>query len=165
VSSTPLLGTGVALLVVRVIRHGTDPSANQVDVDHYESKADDSLYEPGEGSLVGQFGPEGSRVRACCDLVLVELCAQRSARLATQGDLICESCHWGYASQSVVDLAVRVYDRGACVVTRYRVIGVSMCAAGDERRLGGRVAKTGVVPWPTNRKIVPSPGNGFRVLR
>ena len=76
-----------------------DPSwhrsqCHQVDVDHYQPKADDSLYEPGEGSLVGQFSPEGSRVRACCDLALVELCAQRSARLATQGDVIRESRHW-----------------------------------------------------------------------
>jgi hypothetical protein len=108
-----------------------DPSwhrsqCHQVDVDHYQPKADDSLYEPGEGSLVGQFGPEGSRVRACCDLALVELCAQRSARLATQGDLICESCHWVMPHNRWLTWPSGCTTAEHVVVTRYRVIGISM---------------------------------------
>jgi hypothetical protein len=71
-------------------------------VDHDKPQADDPLYEPGEGSLVGQLGAEGGRVRARGDLAVVQLCAQRSARLAAESDLICVWSHWD-ASQSVVD--------------------------------------------------------------
>jgi hypothetical protein len=74
-----------------------------VQVDDDKPEAGDPLYEPGEGSLVGQLGAEGGRVRACGDLAVVELRAQRPAGLAAESDLICVWSHWDYASQSVVD--------------------------------------------------------------
>ena len=91
-------------------------------IDHDKSQADDSLYQPGEGSLVRQLGAEDGRVRACGDLAVVELCAQRSARLAAESDFICVWSHWDYASQSVVDAGLRVPGGAACIVTRCRVI-------------------------------------------
>jgi hypothetical protein len=57
-------------------------------VDDFETEADDPLYKLGEGSLVGQLGVEGGRLRACGDLAVVELCAQRSACLAAESDLV-----------------------------------------------------------------------------
>ena len=61
---------------------------HQVHIDYFKTEADDPLYKPGEGSLVGQLGAEGGRIRACGDLAVVELCAQRSAGLAAESDLI-----------------------------------------------------------------------------
>jgi hypothetical protein len=58
-----------------------------VHVDDFKPEADDPLYKPGEGSLIGQLGAEGGRLRARGDLAVVELCAQRSAGLAAEGDL------------------------------------------------------------------------------
>lgn len=72
-------------------------------VDDDKPETDDPLYQPGEGSLVRQLGAEDGRVRACGDLAFVELCSQRSARLAAESDLICMWSHWDYASESVVD--------------------------------------------------------------
>jgi hypothetical protein len=98
-----------------------------VHVDDFKPKADDPLNKPGEGSLIGQLGAEGGRLRACPDLAVVELRAQRSAGLAAESDLICAWLHWNYASQSVVYGAVSVPGGGACVVTWYRVIlGLTM---------------------------------------
>jgi hypothetical protein len=73
-----------------------------VHVDDFKPEADDPLYKPGEGSLVGQLGAECGRLRACGDLAVVELRAQRSAGLASETDLTCEWTHLDYASQSVV---------------------------------------------------------------
>ena len=61
---------------------------HQVHIDYFKTEADDPLYKPGEGSLVGQLGAEGGRIRACGDLAVVELRAQRSADLAAESDLI-----------------------------------------------------------------------------
>jgi hypothetical protein len=61
---------------------------HQVHIDYFKTEADDPLYKPGEGSLVGQLGAEGGRIRACGDLAVVELRAQRSAGLAAESDLI-----------------------------------------------------------------------------
>jgi hypothetical protein len=61
---------------------------HQVHIDDFKAEADDSLYKPGEGSLVGQLGAECGRLRACGDLAVVELRAQRSAGLAAESDLI-----------------------------------------------------------------------------
>lgn len=84
-------------------------------IDHDKSQADDPLHQPGEGSLVRQLGAEDGRVRACGDLAVVELRAQRSARLATESDLIRVWSHWDYASQSVVDAGrQRARRRGLC---------------------------------------------------
>jgi hypothetical protein len=44
-----------------------------VHIDDFKTEADDPLYKPGEGSLVGQLGAEGGRIRACADLAVVEL--------------------------------------------------------------------------------------------
>jgi hypothetical protein len=68
-----------------------------VDVDDFKPKADDPLYEPGEGSLVGQLGAKGGCLWACGDLAVVELRAQRSAGLAAECDLIRVRSHWDYA--------------------------------------------------------------------
>ena len=76
--------------------------AHEVHVDNLKPKADDPLDKPGEGSLVGQLGAQGGGVRACGDLAVVELCAQRSARLAAEGELIREWSHRDYASHLVV---------------------------------------------------------------
>jgi hypothetical protein len=35
-----------------------------VHIDYFKTEADDPLYKPGEGSLVGQLGAEGGRIRA-----------------------------------------------------------------------------------------------------
>ena len=48
---------------------------HQVHSDDFKTEADDPLYKSGEGSLVGQLGAEGGRLRACGDLAVVELCA------------------------------------------------------------------------------------------
>jgi hypothetical protein len=88
---------------------------HQVHVDDFKPEADDPLYKPGEGSLVGQLSAERRRLRACGDLAVVELRAQRSAGLAAETDLICEWTHLDYASQSVVYGGVSVSGgRGRC---------------------------------------------------
>ena len=61
---------------------------HQVHVDDLKPKADDPLYKPGECGLVGQLGAEGGHLRACGDLAVVKLRAQRSAGLAAESDLI-----------------------------------------------------------------------------
>jgi hypothetical protein len=71
-------------------------------IDDDKPETDDPLYQPGEGSLVRQLGAEDGRVRACGDPAFVELCSQRSARLAAESDLICVWSHWEYAPESVV---------------------------------------------------------------
>jgi hypothetical protein len=60
-----------------------------VRVDDFKPKADDPLNKPGEGSLIGQVGAEGGRLRVCGDRAVVELCPQRSAGLTAESDLIC----------------------------------------------------------------------------
>jgi len=107
-------------------------------IDHDKPQADDPLYQPGEGSLVRQLGAEDGRVRACGHLAVVELCAQRSARLAAESDLICMWSHWDYASQSVVDAGRQgARRRGLC---RHPLSGDpgldAMAAAGPHRRQG-----------------------------
>jgi hypothetical protein len=72
-------------------------------IDDFKTEADDPLYKLGEGSLVGQLCAESGRIRACGDLAIVELRAQRSAGLAAESDLIHRRSHWDYASQLVVD--------------------------------------------------------------
>ena len=57
-------------------------------VDDFKTEADDPLYKLGEGSLVGQLGVEGGRLRACGDRAVVKLCLQRFAGLAAERDLI-----------------------------------------------------------------------------
>jgi hypothetical protein len=59
-----------------------------VHVDDLKPKADDPLYKPGECGLVGQLGAKGGHLRAYGDLAVVKLCAQRSAGLAAESDLI-----------------------------------------------------------------------------
>lgn len=59
-----------------------------VKVDDFKPKAGDLLHQPGEGGRVGQLGTEGGRVRACGDVAVVELCAQRFAGPAGESDLI-----------------------------------------------------------------------------
>jgi hypothetical protein len=59
-----------------------------VHIDDFKAEADDPLYKPGEGSLVGQLRAERGRTRAHGDLAVVELRAQRSAGLAAESDLI-----------------------------------------------------------------------------
>jgi len=61
---------------------------HQVHIDDLKTEADDPLYKPGEGSLVGQLRAERGRIRARGDLAVVELRAQRSAGLAAESDLI-----------------------------------------------------------------------------
>jgi hypothetical protein len=61
---------------------------HQMHVDDLKPKADDPLYKPGECGLVGQLSAEGGHLRACGDLAVVKLCAQRSAGLAAESDLI-----------------------------------------------------------------------------
>src|SRR5690348_15803460 len=61
---------------------------HQEHIDAFMAEADDPLYMPGEGSLVGQQGEECVRIRACADLAVVELRAQRSAGVAAESDLI-----------------------------------------------------------------------------
>ena len=55
-----------------------------MNINDHQPEADDPLYEPREGGLVGQLGAEGGCVQACGDIAVVELCAQRSARLAVK---------------------------------------------------------------------------------
>jgi hypothetical protein len=59
-----------------------------VKVDDFKPKAGDPLHQPGEGSRVGQLGTEGGRIRACGDVAVVELCAQRFVGPAGEGYLI-----------------------------------------------------------------------------
>ena len=80
-----------AVTVVAIVVTGRSPArwlCHQVHIDYFKTEADDPLYKPGEGSLVGQLGAEGGRIRACGDLAVVELRAQRSAGLAAESDLI-----------------------------------------------------------------------------
>ena len=84
-----------------------DPSrrgwlCHQVHVDDFKPEADDPLYKPGEGSLVGQLGAKGGRLRVYGHLAVVELRAQRSAGRAAETDLIGEWTHLDYASQSMI---------------------------------------------------------------
>jgi hypothetical protein len=59
-----------------------------VKVDDFKPKAGDPLHQPGESSRVGQLGTEGGRIRACGDVAVVELCAQRFVGPAGEGYLI-----------------------------------------------------------------------------
>jgi hypothetical protein len=112
-----------------------------VKVDNFKPKAGDPLHQPGEGSWVGQVGTEGSRVRACGDVAVVELCSQRFVGLAGEGDLIRVWSHGDYASESVVDAAASVPGGG--VLRRnpvpgdlgFDAIARAQSAAGDELTL------------------------------
>ena len=57
-------------------------------VDDFQPEAGDPLYQPGQGSLIGQLGAEGCRAWAGADLAVVECRAQRGACLARKSDLI-----------------------------------------------------------------------------
>ena len=46
---------------------------HQVHVDHFEPEAGDPVHEPGEGSLIGQFGAKRRRAPAEGDLTVVKL--------------------------------------------------------------------------------------------
>jgi hypothetical protein len=61
--------------------------------DNFQPKADNPLHKPAQGGLVGQFGAEDGRVRARADLAFVELCTERSVRLAGENDLVCARSH------------------------------------------------------------------------
>jgi hypothetical protein len=62
---------------------------HEAEVDHFKPEAGDALHEPGEGCRIWQLGAKGCRARAYGDLAVVEFRAQRGARLAGEGDLIC----------------------------------------------------------------------------
>ena len=62
-------------------------------VDNFEPQGGDPLHEAGEGGRIWEFGAKGCRARAYCDLAVVEFCAQYSARLASEGDLISLRSH------------------------------------------------------------------------
>jgi hypothetical protein len=116
-------------------------------IDHDKSQSDDSLYQPGEGSLVRQLGAEDGRVRACGDLAVVELRAQRSARLAAESDLICVWSHWDYASQSVVDAGRQsAWRRGLCRHPLSGDPGLDAMAAAWPHRQEGPVGLGGLHP-------------------
>jgi hypothetical protein len=53
-----------------------------VQVDDFQPEAGDPLYQPGQGSLIGQLGAEGCHAWAGADLAVVECRAQRGACLA-----------------------------------------------------------------------------------
>ena len=61
--------------------------------DNFKPKADNPLHKPAQGGLIGQFGAEDGRVRARADLAFVELCTERSVRLAGENDLVCARSH------------------------------------------------------------------------
>jgi hypothetical protein len=67
-------------------------------VDDFKPELGDPLHQPGEGSLVGYLGAEGSRIRAQADFAVVELRAERSVCLAGEGDLVSAWWHWDYPS-------------------------------------------------------------------
>jgi hypothetical protein len=116
-------------------------------IDHDKSQSDDSLYQPGEGSLVRQLGAEDGRVRARGDLAVVELRAQRSARLAAESDLICVWSHWDYASQSVVDAGRQsAWRRGLCRHPLSGDPGLDAMAAAWPHRQEGPVGLGGLHP-------------------
>jgi hypothetical protein len=68
-----------------------------VQVDDFKPETGDPLDEPGQGSLIGQFGAKGRRVRTDGDRAVVEYRAQRRASLAFESDLVCLGWHQGYA--------------------------------------------------------------------
>ena len=88
----------------------------------FKPKARDPLHEPGEGSLVGQFGAEGGCVRARGDFAVVELCAQRSVCLAGESDLVDVWRHWAWPRSRWLTVAASVPGGGGWGVTRFRVI-------------------------------------------
>lgn len=62
-------------------------------MDNFEPQRGDPLHEAGEGGGIWEFGAKGCRAWAYCDLAVVEFCAQYSARLASEGDLISLRSH------------------------------------------------------------------------
>lgn len=62
---------------------------HQTHVDYIESQAVDPLDQAGQGAPIRQLGPEGSGAGAYGDLAIVELRAERGARLPEKRDLIC----------------------------------------------------------------------------
>ena len=59
-------------------------------LDYLEPQVNDPEHESGEGCLVWQHGAKGRRGRAYRDLAVIELRAQGSARLAREGELVCQ---------------------------------------------------------------------------
>ena len=146
---------------------------HQVHLDDFKPEADDPFYQPGEGSLVGQLGAKGGRRRACHDLAVVELRAQRSAGRAAETDLICEWTHLDYASQSVVYGGVSVPggrgrrrhpESGDPVVAPDGVVQragrATVCPAFGTRPRRARY-RYGGLALTAVRTIVPAPGTGF----
>src|ERR1700751_4552823 len=66
---------------------------HEAHVDHIESQAGDPLHQPGQCALIWQLRPESRPVGTYADLTVVELRAQRGARLAQEGDLIRSCVH------------------------------------------------------------------------
>jgi len=57
-------------------------------VGNFKPQADDPLDEPGQRGLIWQLAAKSCRFRAYGDPAVVEFCAGRGARLATEGDLV-----------------------------------------------------------------------------
>ena len=97
-------------------------------LDYFKTEADDPLYKPGEGSLVGQLGAEGGRIRACGDLAVVELRAQRSAAWPLKVISYVGDRTGTMPRNWWLTLVIRVPDGGVRVVTRSRVIRMDAMA-------------------------------------
>jgi hypothetical protein len=61
---------------------------HETHVDYVESQAVDPLHQPGQSAPIRQFGPEGGRAGTYGYLAILELRAQRGARLSQKRDLI-----------------------------------------------------------------------------
>lgn len=57
-------------------------------MDNLEPQGGDPLNEAGEGCRIWEVGTKGCRGWTYRDLAVVEFCAQYSARLVSEGDLI-----------------------------------------------------------------------------
>jgi hypothetical protein len=80
-----------AAVVASEVRGGLGGS--QAHVEQLESQAGDPLQESLEGTLIWYLGAKRGRARAHADVAVVELCAQRGARLTGEGNLIRSRLH------------------------------------------------------------------------
>jgi len=75
----------------RVTRGRLSPGrwGHKAHVDYIESQTVDPLDQAGQSASIRQFGPEGGGTGPYGDFAVVELRAERGARLPEKSDLIC----------------------------------------------------------------------------
>jgi hypothetical protein len=80
--------SGAARAAVAASEVRSAPRGGQAHVEQVESQARDPLQESLEGTLIWYFGAQRGSAGAHADVAVVELCAQRGTRLASEGNFV-----------------------------------------------------------------------------